>query len=315
MEYMKANETVMKYTLFTLFAICILAAGCQKEVSFVRLDDAPGDIWASMEAQQPGPQRFQISATAPTTLRGQKGTKLMLPANAFVTAAGRPVTGNVDIELKEIYEVWEMVVNNKFTQVYDTPIESGGQIFVRATQSGQELQLAPGVTLQAALPATDTLPDMQVFTGMQVDTADRSFFNWQLAANPAANNVVVNTDSIGTQQYLMQFGMLGWINCDRFLGMPLHEAKVNISNALPNETVNVIVHFDGMKSVMRLWQDNGFFMCMVPERPVTFIAIAKRSGKTYAAFHSVVAQPFATHTLKLEPTTDEAFGEKLKSLN
>ena len=305
----------MKSTLVMMLALCMMVMGCQKEVSFVRLDEAPGDIWASMEARQPGPQRFAINAAQFYNLLGKKGTRLMVPRNAFVTAAGRPVTGNVDIELKEIYEVWEMILNNKFTQVYDTPIESGGQLFIRATQSGQELQLAPGVTLQAAMPAADTLPDMQVFQGLQVDTFGQSFFNWQLAANPAQNNVVVNADSVGTQQYLMQFGMLGWINCDRFLGLPLHTAHVKVSNALPNETVSVIVYIDGMKSVMRLWNDNGLFGASIPERPVTFIAIAKRSGKTYAAFHSVISQPSTTYTLKLELTTDEAFGEKLKNLN
>ncbi|MGV3658054.1 MAG: hypothetical protein ACO1NX_08870 [Chitinophagaceae bacterium] len=305
----------MKPTLMAIMAICVLAVSCQKERSFVNKGPEPQNIWARMEARQPAPQQFTISATLPSQVWGQKGTRLKVPANAFVTASGTPVTGNVNLELKEIYEVWEMIVNNKFTQSGSTPIESGGQLFLRATQGGNELKLAPGVTLQAAMPTTDTLPGMQVFTGATIDTAGQSIFSWQLAANPATNNITFNSDSLATQQYLMQFGMLGWINCDRFLNEPLHEARVKVANALPGESVNLIVHFDGMRSVLQLWPQNGVYIGAVPQRNVTYIAIALRGDKTYAAFHSTIARPGEEATLTLAEMSDEAFGQKLKTLN
>lgn len=305
----------MKPTFILLLALSIGAASCQKELSRVKTEAPVENIFAAMEAQQPAPQRFTISAAATSTVSGPRGTRVTVPANAFVTPSGAAVTGNVTLELKEIYDVWEMVVNNKFTQVGLTPIESGGQFFIRATQNGQELKLAPGARLQAALPAAATLPGMEVFTGSSFDTAGRSIFSWQLAANPATDNVTFGVDSAGLQHYLMQFTMLGWINCDRFLNEPLHKAQVTIANAQPNEQVGVLVHFDGMKSVMQLWNEGGTFTGSIPARPVTFIAVSNRGGQTYAAFQSVQAQPGQTHALTLAPISEAAFGERLKSLN
>jgi len=305
----------MKPTLIALLAICLWITACQKEHSIVKQETPVTNLWAQLEAKQPAPQRFTVSGNLPSQVWGQKGTRLKVPANAFVTASGAAVTGNVNLELKEIYQVSDIILNNKFTQSGRMPIESGGMFFIRATQGGQELRLAPGVTLQAALPTTDTLPGMQVFTGTNFDTAGQSFFSWQPAANPAVNNVTFNSDSVAAQQYLMQFGMLGWINCDRFINEPLHEARVKISNAEANEWVNVVVYFDGMRSVSQLWPQNNIYIGAVPQRKVTFIAIAKRNGKTFAAFHSVVPQSSDVHTLTLAEISDEAFGEKLKTLN
>lgn len=298
-----------------LLTVSVIAVSCQKELSALRNNPSDKNIWAAWEAKQPAPQKFTVNASTQNSFSGQKGTRVMLPANAFVTASGGPVSGNVTIEFKEIYEVWEMVLNNKFTQVGTTPIESGGQFYIRATQGGAELKLAPGKTVLAALPADTAMPNMQVFTGSRFDSAGQSNFSWQLAADPATNNVAIRADSAGMQDYLMQFGMLGWINCDRFLNEPLHDVQVKIANALPNEQIGVVVHLDGMKSVMQLWSNGTVYKGKVPERGVTFIALSNRNGQAYAAFQSAQVQAGQQYTLTMAPSTDEAFGQKLKTLN
>lgn len=307
----------MKQTLLALLALATVAVSCQKELStpFQPETETPASIWASLEAQQPPPQLFTRNLATPTAIAGHKGTLVKFPANAFVTPSGAPVTGNVTIELKELYEVWEMILHNKFTQVGTMPIESGGQFLIRATQNGQELKLAPGATLEASLPTNNALPRMQVFTGSTFDSAGTSLFSWALASNQAANNVSIGLDSAALQAYIMKFDTVGWINCDRFIDEPMHQTAIQVTNLLDGEQASVLVHFTGMKSVMQLYNAGGTFKGQVPTRAATFIAASSRNGQLYAAFLPAQLQAGQTFAIELQPMTEEEFGERIRSLD
>jgi hypothetical protein len=310
-----SKTACMKQTVLAALALSVLAVACQKELSLDSDNNVTTDLLASLEAKQPGPQTFSLATGVPSAITGQKGTRVDFPANAFVTKSGAPVSGAVSVELKEIYEVWEMVLHNKFTQVGLTPIESGGQFYLRATQNGQELKLAPSVTLTAALPTQNALPGMQVFNGSKLDTGGRSIFSWSLPPNTTTNRVNISLDSSGLQQYIMKFDSVGWINCDRFINEPMHTAQVRIANYLPGEDASVLMHFTGMKSVTRMWNENGLYKVQAPERAVTLVALASRNGELYAAFLPVQLQAGTTYSLTLAPMSEAEFGQKLRSLN
>lgn len=305
----------MKQTLLALLALSMLATGCQKELSLDRDHIPTVDLLNVFESRQPAPQTFSITAAHPSAITGHKGTRVDFPANAFVTKSGAPVSGAVNIELKEIYEVWEMVLHNKFTQVNLTPIESGGQFYLRATQNGQELKLAPNVTLTAALPTQNALPGMEVFNGSKLDTGGRSIFSWSLPPNTTNNRVTTALDSAGLERYIMKFDSVGWINCDRFINEPQHLVQVRITNYLPNEGASVLMHFTGMKSVTRMWGGNELYKVYAPERSVTLVALTSRNGELYAAFLPVQLKEGITPSLTLAPMSEAEFGQKLRSLN
>lgn len=314
---MKEKNNCMKQTLFALLALSMLAVSCQKELSSTRKSNNLGsDPLATWAAAQPAPHKFTVQAGTQNMIAGAKGTRVVFPANAFVTQSGAPVSGAVNIEFKELYEVWEMVLNNKFTQVGRTPIESGGEFFLRATQNGQELKVAPGVSLTAVLPTRNPLPDMQVFTGSRFDSAGQSIFSWQLAANPAANSVTLGQDTLGVRSYIMQFNELNWINCDRFLDEPIHETTARIANHVSGEKPTVLLHLTGRKSIMWIWNaGDGVYKNLAPLGAATFIAFVNRDGQLHATFQPVQLQAGQEYTLSLAPMAEAEFQQRLKDLN
>lgn len=306
----------MKQTLFALLALSILAVSCQKELSSTRkLNNLGSDPLATWAAAQPAPQKFTVQAGTQSMVVGPKGTRVVLPASAFVTQSGAPVSGAVTIELKEIYDVWEMVLNNKFTQVGRLPIESGGEFFLRATQNGQELKIAPGVSLTAVLPTSNPLPGMQVFNGSRFDSAGQSIFSWSLAANPAANSVVVTQDTMGVRNYIMQFNELDWINCDRFLDEPISETTARVTNTLTGEKPIVLLHLTGRKSIMWVWRtEEGLYKNLAPQGAATFIAFSNRDGQLYAALQPVQLQAGQEYPLTMMTMAEEEFQQRLRDL-
>jgi hypothetical protein len=307
----------MKQVLGALLAVSLLAASCQKELSIEKNQELGPDLLAYFEARQPAPQKFTVQSGSQSLIEGQKGTRLVFPAHAFVTQSGAPVSGAVDIEFKEVYEVWEMVLHNKFTQVGRTPIESGGQFFLRATQNGQELKVASGVSLTAVLPTQNPLPGMQVFNGNRFDSAGQSIFSWTLASDPAANSVLLGQDTLGVRNYIMQFNELNWINCDRFLSEPIAEMQARIANYVSGEEPIVLLHLTGRKSIMYVWKAGGrVYKNLAPEgAPGTFIAFSNRDGQLYATFQAVQLQSGQEYPLTLAPMPEEEFQQRLRSLN
>ena len=306
----------MKRTLILLMTAAILSTGCQKELSSNKKTTTAVNLWDGFAARQPGPQLFTVTTAFASNLFGQKGTRLQIPANAFITAAGAPVTGQVNIELREIYEVWEMVLYNKFTQSGTQPIESGGEFFIRATQNGQELRLAPNLILRASLPAANPLPGMQVFYGSRFDSAGASNFSWQLAEDRITNNVSIAMDSVNMGSYLMEVDSLAWINCDRFINETMNQVNIAITNSIAGDQASVLVHFTGMRSIIQAWSTGlGMFKSSVPSRAATLIAVTNRDGQLHTAFNAVQLQAGGNYSLTLSPTTEEAFINRLKELN
>ena len=306
----------MKRTLILLMAAAFLNTGCQKELSSHKKQTTRENLWDGFAASQPGPQQFTVTSAFASNLLGQKGTRLQIPANAFITAAGTPITGQVNIELREIYEVWEMVLNNKFTQSGTQPLESGGEFFIRATQNGQELRLAPNLILKVSLPAANPLPGMQVFYGSRFESAGTSNFSWQLAEDRITNNVSIGMDSVNMGSYLMEVDSLAWINCDRFINEPMTPVNIALTNSIAGDQASVLVHFTGMRSIIQAWSTGlGLFKSSVPSRAATIIAVTNRDGQLHTAFLPVQLNAEGNYSLTLSPTTEEAFINKLKELN
>ena len=293
----------------------MLAVSCQKELSSTRkINNLGADPLATWAAAQPAPKKFTVQAGSQSSIVGQKGTRVVFAAHAFVTQSGAPVSGAVTIEFKEIYEVWEMVLNNKFTQVGRMPIESGGEFFLRATQNGQELKVAPGVSLTAALPTRNPLPGMQVFTGSRFDSAGQSIFSWALASTPG-NTVNLSQDTLGVRDYIMQFNQLDWINCDRFLDEPIHETTARIANPVDGEKPIVLLHLTGRKSIMWVWNSGGgVYKNLTPEGAATFIAFVNRDGQFYATFQPVQLERGKEYPLTMMPMAEEEFQQRLRDL-
>lgn len=110
------------------------------------------------------------------------GSRLVVPAAAFMTDRGALVGGEVEVFYRELHDYVDffvagipMAYDSLGTQRYLT---SAGMVEVYAEQNGKRLQLAPGKAIQVELvsevPVNDyfTLPNYYIY---QLDTAARSW--------------------------------------------------------------------------------------------------------------------------------------------
>lgn len=105
-----------------------------------------------------------------TNLLLKEGTIIYFPANCF------PASNScITIEAKEIYKQSDMILENLSTTSDGIQLESGGMIYLKATNSrGQELK--PLKEISIFMPSTDPKSDMKLFSGTR-DQHD--VMNWQ----------------------------------------------------------------------------------------------------------------------------------------
>lgn len=166
------------------------------------------------------------------TVTGQQGTIIEIN-NALVNAAGNRVRGTVEIKLIEIYTVADMILNRKQTIAdYDGQtalLESGGELFVKVYQNGEELKLDGEGTMSILLPTSNTggvKEGMELFYGEEVGA--------QIIWKPTGEKLqVINNDMLreeGSYYMMLLQNTLGWLNADvmRELGEPIECIEVVI---------------------------------------------------------------------------------------
>jgi len=99
-----------------------------------------------------------------------QGTEVTIPANSFCHLDGTPLTeGNVDVTFKEAFEYLDMVDERLFTQTDDQLLETGGMIYIEASQNGQPVRIKEGKSIELLLPAQELKDGMELFTGAEDD--------------------------------------------------------------------------------------------------------------------------------------------------
>ncbi|PSL47178.1 hypothetical protein CLV51_10223 [Chitinophaga niastensis] len=140
-------KTLSLRTLACLAVAALAISSCKK-------NDSPADAPAKgldakmltelLTSKAPQFEHFSIDGAAGGTITSSQGTKFNIPPNIFVTASGAPVTGPVDISIREIRDVSSMILLDKPTMTDDgRMLVSYGEFFVKAVQNKQDLGLQP----------------------------------------------------------------------------------------------------------------------------------------------------------------------------
>ena len=162
----------------------------------------------------PQGENFSVSASNGGTIYGKKGSVISIPPNAFVTQNGLPVNGNVDIRIKEIFTNSDMIFSGIFPVSKGDIINSGGEIFVSASQNGNTLRVANGKYLAVDMPAQAVDPQMELFFAGPDESPAQT--NWTVldTASSSRSNFVYYSNG---NTYNINLDSLGWCNIDRFL--------------------------------------------------------------------------------------------------
>jgi hypothetical protein len=160
----------MTKLFITLFVLMIFITSCIRDKGNKR--DVFTNIYSSDNLTT---QTFSINASIDNIITGANGTKIRIPKNSFVDSTGLPVSGMIEIRLKEALTKKEMVVGNLTTTFNGKPLETGGMIFIDAISKDKSLLIGENKSIQVALPTDSALNGMSLFSGKQ----DSSGIKWE----------------------------------------------------------------------------------------------------------------------------------------
>ncbi len=262
-------------------------------------------------------QTFTIDATLSQSITGTNGTVVNFYPNSFVTSDGTPVTGNVEIKLIEIYKKSDMIRMNKPTMGNlpgggMAPLISGGEFKVTASQNGQEVLLAPGMSYNLIAPAPNGIdPNMEIFYGNESGDT--------LTWNQADSSLVFGEQG----SYYGYFDSLNWVNFDYFMNDPNPQTtvQVQIPTGFTNQTCAMYVSFDGLNSITSFYNYSGGIYTSAPNytlpigTEVHFVAMAIIGGVPHVAIvPSTIVDNHLEVITELTATTDSQFETDLNNL-
>lgn len=203
--------------------------------------------------------KFQITdPSSDTTLTGEKGIRLVFPANSCSIGSGGTAVAPYTVELIEIFKRGEMIAQNIQTYSDHDPLVSGGMFWVRVTDSNGAELLLNGV--QAILPkqtdATGYETSMQYFTGNNQTAPSGPVLSW----GPGNSDLSFDEEAGANGEYTIWSIMGGWSNCDAFYNLTDSGAtqfKVKVSNALDYTNTKVFFALNDFSTVAALTTIDG----------------------------------------------------------
>lgn len=97
-------------------------------------------------------QRFMIDGSKDAEITGEQGTIINFTANSFVDKKGKTVAELIDVELREVYTVPQMVKENVVANSNQNLLDSKGSICITAFYQGEELSIKKGETISVDFP-------------------------------------------------------------------------------------------------------------------------------------------------------------------
>ncbi len=127
---------------------------------------------------------FKISANQGGVYEYESGSKLRVPAAAFVDQKGEVVNGDVDIKYREFHDYVDFFLSG-IPMTYDSAgisytLESAGMMEIYAEQDGERIKMAPGKTIAVELVSNVNVPPgMNQPPGYNIYKLDTSGRQWK----------------------------------------------------------------------------------------------------------------------------------------
>ncbi len=252
----KVVRNILKGTIG--LSIALLFSNCAPDNDYVPYEPKPdGQALAERfeNNRKDAVQEFTVNAATGGIVTGSEGTKVKFFPNSF-GINGVPVTGNVKVQLVEIYDKASIVLKDKSTlgkrhNGDKEALKSAGEFFINATQGVNELDLL----IDAEVTSRDVAPadmdwNMNLFrAGDDLNSDD----DWEEADadNNGENNKVRNGEAQGASgvmaTYSFNLGSFGWSNLDRWYSYA--GAKTDIFIDVPEgyngDNCAVYLYYDG----------------------------------------------------------------------
>lgn len=298
-------KTTIKTVLLAASVATMTIVSCKKESQIApnptNNNSSVTTLSGLFSQKEAAKQTFTFNASLYNTIKGAKGTKLEFQPGCFKTMSGQPVSGNVTVEMREMFNKSDMIFSKAPTMSNGKILVSGGELFLQAFQNGAQLQLSSPYAVKAKVPTGNNPGPMREFYSNQSYNPDGNL-NWWTSDSiyydstyTDTDSMYVYTDSIDgdyTSYYNFNLDNMNWINCDYFYDSPgpFTDVEINVGNQFDATNCVVYISFDGINSVAQLddYDLNHVFNYGYPSIPqglnVHIVAIANIGGQFYSAF-------------------------------
>ncbi len=117
-----------------------------------------------------GPDKVTIDQKQPDEINLSNGTLVKLPAQAFCNMDGSPLENDkVEMIFKEAFDYTQMLDERLSTQTADYILETGGMVYIEASQNGIPVKLKDGKEIELIFPKQNRKDGMELFTGVSTD--------------------------------------------------------------------------------------------------------------------------------------------------
>lgn len=237
------------FSLTTWGGLCIAAlsfVSCSKEAKLPNGNelakiqaaaDGDGAMLAKL-LQQNGPQFefFKVDGRQGGRIKTKQGSVYTFSPNIFTTQSGGPVSGTVDIAIKEILKPSSMIFASKPTANNGgAQLTSYGEFFVRASQAGQDLKLRADSAVAVQVPAVkrpaqEGVPMWGGDTTVIITTSGYNDSNQPVSVpvavsgnqgvtwNPAPGFAIFD-GTTSTLNFRLD-SLINWRNCDALTSLP-----------------------------------------------------------------------------------------------
>lgn len=265
------------------------------------------------------PKTVTINISSGGSFMGTSGTKYTFPPNAFVTAAGVSVTGNVTVQVSEYLRKSDMLFSNVLPVSNGEPLLSGGEINVEATQGTTKLQMAPNTTFRADMPMKGINgAGMGLFAGVR-DPQTKNVI-WKPIEDSAHHTGIV-TNALDTISIVSN--TLQMCNADRFMTNPDFQTftvtATNGTDTIPDNAIKAYTLYDNYNGVWPLGLTGSLYHSVfqehhVPKIPVHFAVLGTLNGLFYGGILGATPETGKNYIVNLSKTTPAEFKKLLEAL-
>lgn len=244
--------------LFLTIPMAMLLGGCQKDQDIfipyeIGAEDLKGQIVDLLDEVTSTTETFQWEVNNAHTFFTRNGSRLAVPADAFMTLDGTEnLEGQVELKIREVIHKGEMIKFQLPAHNHGRLLETLSALHIEASLNGQPLALRTGISIDWDIPAEEFTGDFNLYYGLE---ESGRVAEWAGATEVNINQPPVRAIKILTQEgeslnaYKAQPQQLGWWNCSRFTMSEVSAEEMNLKIELP-------LHFDGKNSAVYLVFEN-----------------------------------------------------------
>ena len=266
---------------------------------------------AYLDSKKQDEQIFIIDSAGPGPIVGNQGTTIWGSIDCLELPGGGAVTYPFLVKLVELYTPKDMIYYRMPTVSAGMPLETAGEIRLRAEKDGQELLLSQPCAFQVSMPNTAPVSNyMNVFYGIEngdvVDwTTDIGVFGITQNQSP-----IFNVDTIG---YTALIEKLGWINADRSVSTSTVHSITFDSEEDDLTNVMFFAYLPGTNTVLQ--SSNGVIEGVPTGAIVKVIGIAvNSSGNLFHYYQELTANGDVAITVIMSEISDPNLTSLLDSL-